>query len=50
MDLPKPLFRVLGIYDIYKCVVSLAHGANAECTSITVELTPDLETNWPVVF
>ena len=35
-------------YIIYKYVVSLGRVANVEW--LTVELTPDLETNWPVVF
>ena len=35
-------------YNDYKCVVNVGRVANGEW--LTVELTPDLETNWPVVF
>ena len=35
-------------YNDYKCVVNVGRVANGEW--LTVELTPDLETNWPIVF
>ena len=35
-------------YNDSKCVVNVGRVANGEW--LTVELTPDLETNWPVVF